>query len=230
MTSYAFSPTFLASGSSFPLPVTGTPGSSLGLSSGQLGSLGSAGCDLISNATLRQLCQLGVNVATGGGTGGEPSVGGSDTGMTGSNNLVNNGGCQPGYTKVGSTCVANNAGAYLPGGQPATLPTSGTQVAGYGPAVIGSFGIPALSPASFSEVRLKCPPGAVLGKDNLCYNKSSIPKKFRKWAPAPKPPVTASDAKAIRRAHSAVSRVERLGKSVGLHVYKNAPKRRTTRK
>ncbi len=94
-------------------------------------------------------------------------------------------------------------------------------------AVVGSFGMPAMKPAlvglivradgSQHPVR-RCPRGSVLGKDNLCYMK--IPNSFRKWPRAARPPVSASDAKCIRRAASATKRVERLAKSVGLRTKK----------
>lgn len=134
--------------------------------------------------------------------------------------------CPPGYQRVGSSCVATSPGAYMPGGQPATMPVSGTQVHGYGNAVIGAWGVPALEPATFSEVRLKCPPGDVLGKDDLCYPKSYIPNRFRKWPKAPKPPVTAGDKKAIQRADRVRNKVKRLAQQEGFHVYETARKTR----
>ena len=96
---------------------------------------------------------------------------------------------------------------------------------GYGAAVMGSFGIPALQPAQVGEVRnsrggispiLRCPPGAVLGKDNLCYMKGSIPRQYRKWKPKPKPVMSAADAKALRRIGTLQKKVTRLAGSAGL--------------
>ncbi len=103
----------------------------------------------------------------------------------------------------------------------------GVSPSDFGEAVIGAFGMPALVPAVVGQIAnrvgvisniLRCPRGAVLGKDDLCYNK--IPNSFRKWPRAPRAPVTAADAKCIRRAASAKGRVERLAKSVGLKTSK----------
>lgn len=88
---------------------------------------------------------------------------------------------------------------------------------GFGAAVVGAFGMAALIPAIVGEVNgnpiRRCPRGSVLGKDDLCYNK--LPKNFRKWPRAARAPVTAGDAKAIRRAESARGRVKKLAGDVG---------------
>jgi hypothetical protein len=68
----------------------------------------------------------------------------------------------------------------------------------FGQAVVGPFGIPALVPAGVTTVSRRCPPGAVLGKDDLCYMKGSIPAKYRKWPPARKPPISAKDFATLR--------------------------------
>jgi len=77
----------------------------------------------------------------------------------------------------------------LPFGQTGTLADE------FGEAVVGAFGMPALIPAQVGEIQgrpiLRCPRGAVLGKDSLCYQKGVIPIKFRKWRPARKPPISA---------------------------------------
>jgi len=105
--------------------------------------------------------------------------------------------CQPGYIKVGSRCVKPTAA--LPGGQPFTMDA-------YGSAVLGQFGT-ALQPGSQSAVRLLCPPGSVLGKDNLCYNKSQLRKSERKWVPPRKPLLTGGELNAIRTAASAARKL-----------------------
>ena len=131
--------------------------------------------------------------------------------------------CPQGYRNEGGQCVETGwrgvAERVLPGGQ------SGTMVDEYGEAVLGSFGIPALVPAQVGQIHgnpiLRCPPGAVLGKDNLCYQKSSIPKAFRKWKPAAKPPMTAADARALRRIGTLQNRVKRLASSAGMTAKKS---------
>lgn len=91
-------------------------------------------------------------------------------------------------------------------------------------AVAGIFGAPAEAPRAVGQVSndrgevhpiLRCLPGRVLGKDNMCYAKGSIPNKLRKWPKAPRPPITRRDAVAIRRAESAKNRVKRLAGDVG---------------
>lgn len=88
-------------------------------------------------------------------------------------------------------------------------------VGGTLPVETGIFG--ALSTSPFAEQRsvLRCPPGLVLALDNRCYASNSIPRKYRKWKPARKPPVSAADARAIRRASSAQNRVKRLAQKSG---------------
>jgi len=50
---------------------------------------------------------------------------------------------------------------------------------------------------------LRCwPPGTVLGKDQLCYNKSDLKKAERKWPPARRPLLSAADGRTLERAQS----------------------------
>lgn len=129
--------------------------------------------------------------------------------------------CPPGFQVNSKTGVCEAIGVvpaiqrFLPGGQTGTLPqvpaTGGVAPAnGYGAAVMGTFGVPALQPVQASTMTLRCPPGSVLGKDNLCYQKGSIPPKFRKWRPGRKPPISAGDWKALQTA----DRVKNKAKTV----------------
>jgi hypothetical protein len=95
----------------------------------------------------------------------------------------------------------------------AVVPVSGVQQ--------GIFGALSADPMVEQTQRLRCPPGLVLGKDNRCYAKGTIPRKFRKWVPAKRPPVSASDAACIRRANAAVNRVKKLAQSTGRLSVKN---------
>lgn len=123
--------------------------------------------------------------------------------------------CPPGFQANPNTGICEVAGfggavqRFLPGGQTGTLPQV-PAATGYGNAVMGSFGVPALQPAQAQSVALRCPPGSVLGKDNLCYQKGSIPMQFRKWRPARKPPISAKDWKALQVA----DRVQKKAKTV----------------
>jgi hypothetical protein len=147
-----------------------------------------------------------------------PSTGGASPGEGSA------GSCAQGYTwnpstgRCEATGVAGTVQRFLPGGR------TGTQADIYGDAVVGSFGIPALVPAVVGQVQdrngnvkpiQRCPPGAVLGKDNLCYMKGSIPRQFRKWKPAPRPVMSAKDAKAIRSIGRLQNKVKKLAGDVG---------------
>lgn len=94
-----------------------------------------------------------------------------------------------------------------------------------GQAVEGAFGMAAFVPEEEMRLTLVCPPGHVLGDDELCYPKAVLPRrsKFRKWRGEMRPPVSAADAKAIRKAAAAKERVLLLAKSVGLHASKTRP-------
>jgi len=92
----------------------------------------------------------------------------------------------------------------------------------FGEAVLGRFGV-ALQPAIVSAVRLRCPQGAVLGKDNLCYDK--LRKGDRKWNPGARPLLTGGDMNTLRRARSLQARLKRLGLTgEGARRKKRAPK------
>lgn len=127
--------------------------------------------------------------------------------------------CPEGHFEFNGRCVRIDPTAALPGGDPfvSTQPT-------FGSAVVGAFGIPALQPSVVGNINgrpiRRCPTGSVLGKDDLCYMKGSIPRKFRKWAPAPKPPMSAADAKALRRIGTLQRRVKKLAGDAGMSCKK----------
>ncbi len=136
--------------------------------------------------------------------------------------------CEPGFVLQNGVCV--RAGGVLPSLE-RTFGTDlpgGTVVATGGGAVVGAFGMPAMVPARIARSVLQCPRGAVLGTDNLCYPKGVLSARnlHRKWRRSPRPPVSAADAKAIRRANSTRERVLSLAKDVGLHASKTKPSSR----
>ena len=133
--------------------------------------------------------------------------------------------CPEGLIRVGDTCV--DLTALPPGGDPAFVPTSGTEIGGPGgTAVMGGFGVPAMIPRTETRIVRRCGRGMVLGADNLCYPKAILRRnsRFRKWRMAPRPPVTAADERAIRRAARTRDRVLELAKDVGLHASKSRPR------
>ena len=179
------------------LPFGPPPGGGLpnlpggGSGGGGLGGL----CDLLPSGFARDACKAGTSLFGPGGNGG--SNGGAN--------------CPDGQIRLGSRCVS--PGDAFPGGDPFITP-AGNQ------ATQGSFGMPALTPTIEQRTVHSCPAGMVLGKDNLCYPKAILSRrsKFRKWKGEARPPVTAADAKAIRRAERVKNRVKTLGKDVGLKV------------
>lgn len=170
----------------------------------------------------------GIGIPTIGGGGGIPSVGdligwgvGQAQGyierkLAGA--AQNEPQCASGRIKVGNQCV--DPGAALPGGTPLMVPAGGQ-------AVMGVMGAPALSPTVVGEVARsngqvgvirRCPAGLVLGKDNLCYAKGSIPNKLRKWPKTARPPVSAYDARMMRKYGANGSKrngVKRLAQEAG---------------
>lgn len=139
--------------------------------------------------------------------------------------------CPDGYQVNPQTGICEKSGTmgavqrYLPGGQ------TGTMADIYGQAVVGAFGIPALVPAQVGTITrrdgtvnsvLRCPPGAVLGKDSLCYQKGTIAKKFRKWPPpSTRCPISPRDWKAIK----SIGRVQKTIRKVAGEAGMTAKKR-----
>jgi len=77
----------------------------------------------------------------------------------------------------------------------------------FGQAVMGRFGA-GLLPAVRQGVTLRCPRGAVLGIDSICYNRKDIDNDERKWPRGRRPLLTGGDLNAITRANRAARRVE----------------------
>jgi len=91
------------------------------------------------------------------------------------------------------------------------VPGGATQGAGmfvgYGEAVMGRFGA-ALQPTTRSMSVSRCPRGAVLGSDGLCYNSRDLRRSDRKWIPGRKPLLTGGDLNAIARASRAANKMK----------------------
>ena len=103
----------------------------------------------------------------------------------------------------------------------------GTAPEDFGEAVMGRFGA-ALVPASVATTTLRCPRGAVLGIDNLCYNKRDLHKDQRKWVPGRKPLLTGGDLNAISRAARAARKMATQTKR--LQLLGLMPKSATTKR
>lgn len=120
------------------------------------------------------------------------------------------GGCRPPSFRVGTQCVDPTAA--LPGGRPFVSPAGGVTVGGPPMTpVLGFYGV-AVQPAAMTVTRHRCPPGFVLGKDNLCYD--HLPKSKRKWNPGRKPLLTGGELNAISTAERAAKKLQRQRKKL----------------
>lgn len=194
-------------------PVGGAIGGSLGGAFEPGGAFGSSRCpgpynfDPVTGGCVPK-ADYGARIGypIGPGTGGR----GGGLGLSG--------GCPEGHVWRNGRCEQVGVGGalerWLPGGE------TGTGVDVYGEATVGSFGMPALVPATVSQPTRRCPPGAVLGKDNLCYQKGAIPNKWRKWPKPPRPALTAGDMKTLRRAKSLQNKVKRAAQGAGFSCRK----------
>ena len=97
---------------------------------------------------------------------------------------------------------------------PATLPAP---FAGPGDVRPGAFGALSVDPVMLSTVRLRCPTGLVLGKDDRCYaqGKGGISNSQRKWPKAPRAIMSAQDGKILRKADAVRGRVKRVAATAG---------------
>lgn len=198
-------------------PKTGTQQTSASF----LSRLGSAAVGFISGGPAGAIAGAvtdPLGKATGGGRAPAPPLPSAGQGFApgqGFTGFTGPGPCPPGRIRVESSCV--DLTALPPGGTPAVVPQSGTVATAGGGAVMGGFGMPAMAPTVVTRLHRICGPGMVLGKDNLCYPKAVLSRRsrFRKWRQPPRPPVTSSDVKAIRRAARARDRVSALAQDVG---------------
>lgn len=132
-----------------------------------------AGCDKLPTQMLRDACK-----------------GLTSTGSTG----TTAGPCPKGYHATGDPrqpCAQDGISTYIPGdiGKPDYV---------YNP-VLGRFG-QGSTPVRVQTTKLGCPPGMVLGKDNVCYD--HLARTHRKWNPGHKPLLTGGDMNAIRKTKS----------------------------
>lgn len=187
-------------------PTINLPGvPSSGLSAGDIaGGIAAAtnGCEGLPSP-LKELCK-GAGVVFGG-----PKAVPQETKGT----TVQQAGCPAGTVRVGNTCIS--PGDVFPGGDPFLMEAGGQ-------AVIGAFGLPAASPTIVGSINgnpiRRCGRGMVLGFDNLCYPKQLLGRRsrFRKHRGQAKPPMSAADAKALRRIGTLKKRVKELAGDAGL--------------
>jgi len=112
-------------------------------------------------------------------------------------------GCQEGFEMRNGRCERSG---FL-GGLQRAIPggSTGLQTTGPGSQVGGMGGY---APAEIPTSRADCGRGAVLGRDGLCYDKSSIRNSDRMWPKARRPLLTGGDLNCIAKASRAANRLK----------------------
>lgn len=180
-------------------------------------------CQAIANFGPNIVCNLAPSFAplVGANCGGSnlPAPGGS--------------GCPPGHvldTTTGQCKVAGAGGVVQ-----RTLPGGATGMLQGGTPVVGGFGRPGVTPAQVGTITdrmgmvkpiLRCPTGFVLGKDEICYVKSTIPAGFRKWKPKKRPPISAKDWRAMQVSERVQKKVKEVASKAGFTTAKKGASRR----
>lgn len=90
--------------------------------------------------------------------------------------------------------------------QPGGDTQGGGMYIGYGEAVMGRYGA-AIQPSVIPQQVRRCPRGAVLGNDGLCYNRKDLRRDERWWIPGRKPLLTGGDLNAITKANRAATKL-----------------------
>ena len=161
---------------------------------------------------------ISVTVPFGSGGGGEAPAGPSVPELAGSfaPTTTTQEQC-PGLMSVRDPITGNciNLDALPPGGAPAvTGPVQQAPSAnGYGPAVVGLYGVGRIPRVEIQSVS-RCPPGFALGKDGVCYEGLHRNSPRRKWKMGMKPLMTGGDRAAIRKAAAVAGKLDRSKKSL----------------
>ena len=91
-------------------------------------------------------------------------------------------------------------------------------------AVTGQFGA-GFEPSLISSEMLECPPGTILGKDEVCYNRRDLRNNERKWPKGRRPLLTGGEMRAISTAASAAKRLQKKQQQLrSLGLLKPLPK------
>jgi len=174
--------------------------------------VGNLACSFMPEGKARDICMSAIGSTNGNGGAG-----------TATNGTVTTAGpCPDGYYKIAGTDTCINPLAAPPGGKPLTVGAGGV-------AVVGSFGMPGISPSVVGNITkndgttgpiLRCPSGMALANDNVCYVRSLIPKQFRKWNPGMKPLLTGGERKVLTRANTLRGKVKTLATASGFSCKK----------
>lgn len=152
-------------------------------------------------------CQPYSLIGGGGGGPGIPGI--TPPGFGGGGGTTPNP-CPTGYSWDGQQCKKTGLGGWvepwLPGGNTGT----GTDV--YGDAVLGRYGA-AIQPFVEARPVRRCPPGAKLGNDGLCYNK--LANGQRMWPRGSRPLLTGGEMKVLRKAKTLEKRVQKAWRAAG---------------
>jgi len=126
----------------------------------------------------------------------------------------------PTFAPPGAVPLSFGPGAGAPAAQVAIPRTAAAAAGPQGEAVLGAFDLPAIVPLALQSVTLDCPPGMVLGKDNLCYPRQVLGRnnQFRKWRSAPRPSISRRDERCLAAVDAVQKKLKTLGKKAGLKV------------
>lgn len=135
----------------------------------------------------------------------------------------------PQLPSLGGTLGNIFSGGFQTGQQIASLvtgqPVGGTAVAPSSGGIPTRFGVlqAGVAPTVKTRSVRKCGRGYALAMDGKCYPRAMLPRWARAWKPEPRPVVSRSDQKAIRRAEAAKKRLVKLTRAAGAHAAMHAP-------
>lgn len=131
-------------------------------------------------------------------------------------------GCPTGYVWRNGQCEKEG----IVGWGQRTIPGGATGVAPYQPGYVAGYGVPGSSPQARQQTTLRCLPGMVLGRDNLCYPKRMLRPSDRKHPPGTKPLLTGGEMKTLRKIGSLQKKVQKAWTTAGKPGNRPAPKKK----
>lgn len=141
--------------------------------------------------------------------------------------------CIPGLPCAGGATAVDCPPGTVPDGRGGCMSADprarpGSQ-GGFGDASMGQFGA-GLSPAVFTTTTRRCPRGAVLGSDGLCYNRRDISNGNRMWPRGRRPLLTGGEMRCISIAASAAKKLGRKQKQLQAMGMLPKPRRASSRR
>ncbi len=129
--------------------------------------------------------------------------------------------CPPGFVTILGRCVPTSVPSAISDprsiGRPITefVPSGGELVGPPRPGGgIRSFGPGGFEPELFATTTRRCPKGAVLAVDGLCYNRRDLRNNERMWPRGRRPLLTGGEMRCINVASSAAKKLQRKQKQL----------------